>query len=225
MKAGFNLLDTKLIKHFAALAAIVILAAGCGDGGNESGATATAAAPGGSSLAISGTPPSQIMQGSALNFAPTVSNPDNLTLSFTASNLPGWASINSSTGRITGTPGPGNVGVYSNIRLTVSGGGQSVTTPAYSITVVATATGSALLSWVPPTQNTDGSPLTDLAGHKVYWGLSPSNLNNTVTLNGAGITSYVVNQLTPATWYFATTAFDVDGMESGFSNIASKTVM
>jgi hypothetical protein len=100
-----------------------------------------------------------------------------------------------------------------------------VTTPAYSISVVATAFGSALLSWQPPTENTDGSLLTDLAGYKVYWGQSPSNLANTVTLNGVGVTSYIVDQLTPATWYFATTAFDAEGLESSFSNVASKTVM
>jgi hypothetical protein len=30
--------------------------------------------------------------------------------------------------------------------------------------------GQATLSWDPPTTNVDGTPLTDLAGYKVYYG-------------------------------------------------------
>jgi hypothetical protein len=63
-----------------------------------------------------------------------------------------------------------------------------------------------------------------VAGYKVYWGQSPSNLNNSVEL-GAGTLTYVVGNLTPATWFFAATALDGAGMESDFSNIASKTIM
>lgn len=95
-----------------------------------------------------------------------------------------------------------------------------------AIVIVATGCAvarSASLSWLPPTQNTDGSPLTDLAGYKIYWGQSPSNLNNSVTLD-AGTTSYVVDELTRGTWYFSTTAVDADGLESSFSNISTITI-
>ena len=173
---------------------------------------------------MSGTPPSQVLIGQTYTFTPTVNNPSGAALTFTATNLPAWASINASTGQITGTPGAGDVGTYSNIRITVSGGGSSVTSPAYSVQVVGSATGSATLTWMPPTENTDGSPLQDLAGFKVYWGQSPSNLDNSTTINSVGITTYVIDQLTPATWYFATTALNSSGLESAFSNIASKTI-
>jgi len=83
---------------------------------------------------------------------------------------------------------------------------------------------SASLSWLAPTENTDGSPLTDLAGYKIYWGQSPSNLNNSVTVIDAGITSYVVDELTRGTWFFSVTAVDADGLESSFSNISAKTI-
>jgi len=34
-----------------------------------------------------------------------------------------------------------------------------------------------------------------------------------------------VDQLTPATWYFSVTAVNAVGVESGFSNVASKQVL
>ena len=114
--------------------------------------------------------------------------------------------------------------LYPNIVISVSDGTAQVALAAFSISVVATATGSALLSWNPPTQNADGSALTDLAGYRVYWGLTQNNLASSVTLGNPGLTSYVIDQLTPATWYFATTALNSQGVESGLSNIASKVV-
>lgn len=213
-------------------AAVVVLTAGCGDG-NDGESTAAAndasggsggGSGGGTALAISGKPPSQILQGTKLDFKPTVSNPNGVSLSFAVTNLPAWASIDSATGRITGTPSAADVGTYSGIKLTASGGGQSVTSPAYTIEVVATANGSATLTWLPPTEHTDGSPLTDLSAFRIYWGQSRLNLSNSVKIDG-GLTAYVVDQLTPSTWYFAVTALDSQGIESAFSAIASKTVL
>ena len=69
------------------------------------------------------------------------------------------------------------------------------------------ASGNATLSWEPPTQRTDGSPLTDLAGYRIAYGTAPDNLGEMVTLNNPGMTSYVVENLARGTWYFAMTAF------------------
>ena len=80
------------------------------------------------------------------------------------------------------------------------------------------------MSWLPPTQNTDGSPLTDLAGYKIYWGQSQRDYSNSVTLNNPGLASYIVEQLTSGRWYFATTSFNSHGVESAFSNEGSKTI-
>jgi hypothetical protein len=59
----------------------------------------------------------------------------------------------------------------------------------------------------------------------VYWGTSQGNYPNSVLLSNAGLTSYVVDQLTPATWYFAMTAVNASGIESQLSNMASKQVL
>lgn len=50
-----------------------------------------------------------------------------------------------------------------------------------------------LVSWTPPTQNTDGSPLTDLTSYRVEWGSCGPNgafgtLQSSITV-GATITS------------------------------------
>ena len=85
--------------------------------------------------------------------------------------------------------------------------------------------GSATLTWMPPTENTDGSPLTDLAGYVVYWGNAPGNYQNSVTLNNPGLTSYLVENLASGmTHYFSTTALNSTGLESNYSNVASKTI-
>ena len=164
------------------------------------------------------------MVGTPYSFQPTASDPDGNPLTFSISGQPAWASFSSTTGRLSGTPAAADVGTYSNIVISVSDGSTQVALPAFSITVVATSTGSATLSWTPPTQNTDGTALTDLAGYRVYWGTVQNNLANSVTLSNPGLTSYVVDQLTPATWYFATSALNSKGVESSRSNVASKVI-
>ena len=174
---------------------------------------------------ISGTPSGSGLADQAYSFTPQASDPDGDALSFSVQNLPVWASFDTATGRISGTPGTGDVGNYTSILILVSDGELSDTLGPFSINVTATATGTASLTWTAPTENTDGSPLTDLAGFRVYWGTVPGNYSNTVTLNGAGALSYVVENLVPGTtYYFATTAFNSSGLESGYSNEGSKTI-
>ncbi len=84
--------------------------------------------------------------------------------------------------------------------------------------------GSATLSWVPPTQNTDGSPLTDLEGYTVRYGTSMANMDQTVAIHGAGITTYLLRGLSPGTWYFTIDACTSMGACSERSNAVSKTL-
>jgi Fibronectin type III domain len=85
-------------------------------------------------------------------------------------------------------------------------------------------TGTASLSWSAPTENTDGTPITDLAGYHVYYGTNSSNLTQTVDIVGATVTSYVVRGLAAGTYYFAVSAYNGSGLESAKSNVASKTI-
>jgi hypothetical protein len=207
-----------------------ILLAACG-GEDEVGATASAGKTGGgtgsdvsSAPTISGDPPRSAMQDSQYSFTPAASDPDGDPLTFTVQGLPSWATFNASTGRISGTPGPGDLGSYAKIRLRVSDGKSTLALATFAIDVVATSTGAATVSWMPPTEKIDGSPLLDLAGYRIYWGRTEHSYTQSVTLDNPGLTSYVVEQLTAGTWYFAATALDAAGMESRFSNVASKTI-
>jgi len=173
---------------------------------------------------ISGTPPTTVLEGTTYRFQPTASDADGDALTFSIQNKPAWATFSAGTGLLQGTPGVGDVGTYANVTITVSDGQLSSSLPAFGIAVSAVATGSVTLTWSAPTQNTDGSPLLDLSGYKIYWGTASGSYENSVTLNNPGLTTYVVENLTGGTYYFAATAINSSGVESSLSNEASKAV-
>lgn len=173
---------------------------------------------------ISGTPSTDALQDSAYSFVPTASDADGDALTFTGVNIPGWADLNATTGELSGTPTAADVGTYSGIGIEVSDGAATAALGPFSVTVQAIALGSATVSWTAPTANTDGTALTDLAGYKVYWGTSQGNYSSSVIIANPGVTSYLVDNLVPDTYYFVATAFDLDGNESAFSNAGSKVI-
>ena len=174
---------------------------------------------------ISGSPTTAVTVGTGYSFTPTATDPDGDTLTFGIANLPAWASFDTATGRLSGTPAAQHVGTTTGIVITVDDGRQGTASlAAFSVTVQAVAVGSATLTWMPPTTNTDGSPLNNLAGYKVYWGTSLGNYPNSTTLSNPGLTSYVVTNLAPGTYYFVATAFNSSGVESSFSSAATKTI-
>ena len=173
---------------------------------------------------ISGTPSATATENMAYSFVPTASDADGDSLTFTISGQPGWANFSPATGAITGTPGTSDIGTYTGITITVTDGIASAQLGPFSIDVQAVVLGSATLTWLPPTQNSDGTPLTDLAGYKVLWGTQSGAYTYSATIMNPGITTYLVDQLVPATYYFAVTALNSSGVESTFSNEASKMV-
>jgi hypothetical protein len=100
------------------------------------------------------------------------------------------------------------------------------TAPAVASTVPAqtTTTGVATLDWMPPTQNSAGSILTNLAGYTVYYGTSPSNLTQSVKVTNPGLAAYTVTNLTSGIWYFAITSISADGVESTRTGTVSATI-
>jgi hypothetical protein len=87
------------------------------------------------------------------------------------------------------------------------------------------ATGNATLSWNAPSENSDGSALTDLGGFKIYYGGALTQLTNTITLTSPGLLTYVVAELPiGTTYYFAVTAVTTTGVESTRSDIVSATI-
>jgi len=88
-----------------------------------------------------------------------------------------------------------------------------------------TGSGSVQLSWQPPTENADGSTLTDLSGYNIYVGTTSNTYDYMeIQLDNPGLTAYVVDNLDPGTYYFAATAFNSSGVESALSGEVVRTV-
>lgn len=73
--------------------------------------------------------------------------------------------------------------------------------------------GSAILSW-------NANSESDLSGYKVYFGTSSRNYGTPTTVGN--VTTHTVSGLNTGTYYFAVTAFDTSGNESGFSSEVNK---
>jgi hypothetical protein len=173
---------------------------------------------------ISGTPATSVNAGSAYTFQPSGADADGDTLTYSIQNLPSWATFNSGTGQLSGTPQAAAAGVYSGIVISVTDTKDTVSLPAFAITVNAPANGSATLSWTPPSENTDGSTLSNLAGFRIQYGTSATALTQTVQISNPGVVTYVVTGLNSGNWYFAIRAYDSVGAESANSNVVSKTI-
>ena len=86
------------------------------------------------------------------------------------------------------------------------------------------ATGSVTLSWLPPTEKIDGTPLTNLAGYRIYWGPKRGHYTNSVTIDNPGLASFVIEQLAPARWYFVVAALTREAIEGERSDVVTQTV-
>jgi predicted phage tail protein len=80
------------------------------------------------------------------------------------------------------------------------------------------------LNWTPPKQNEDGSQLTDLAAYRILWSRDGSGFNDSVRIDNASVTRYVVENLTPGTYEFTATAINSAGVESRFSNSVTRVI-
>ena len=154
-------------------------------------------------------------------------DPESDTLRFTAVNLPTWASLDSTSGRISGTPGPTDEGVYESISITVADATHQVVTAPFSITVnpaLESGSGVASLQWEMPPSKVDGEPLDDLAGYRILYGRSSSDLDHSVVITDPATTSYQFSTLTSGVWYFAVVAVSSNGLEGPPTTVATKSI-
>ena len=101
-------------------------------------------------------------------------------------------------------------------------GGGVATTAETGNSTPGMGMGQATLSWAVPTTNVDGTPLTDLAGYKVYYGTTPGVYSSIVVGN---VTSHQIVGLTKGqNYYFTVTAYDMAGYESDFATVVSKLI-
>jgi hypothetical protein len=76
------------------------------------------------------------------------------------------------------------------------------------------------LSWAAPTENTDGSPLTDLQGYYIYVGDAPDSMIARYYTD-AQYSSIDLGYWDTITRYFAVSAVTVDGVESAVTGPVS----
>jgi hypothetical protein len=75
--------------------------------------------------------------------------------------------------------------------------------------------GDVVLQW-------DANTETDLAGYKVYYGSASGTYGSPVVIGK--VTTHTLSQLPAGTYYFAVTAYNTSGLESGFSNEVSAVI-
>jgi hypothetical protein len=219
---------------FIVLGSIVFggMLSGCG---GSSGGGSSAASTAGSSASttptttaqgpkIQGVAPTTATAGQPYTFQPQASGGTG-SISFTIANKPAWASFDAKSGALSGTPDASQVGLYSDIEIAATDGVSVNSLPAFNITVAPpSASQATTLSWVPPTQNTDGSSLGDLKGFKIHYGTASQSYTDTIDVNNPGLTTYVVQNLGAGTYYFTVTAYNSAGVESPLSAEVSTQV-
>jgi Putative Ig domain len=187
-------------------------------------ARGSASAPS-TALTLEGAPPPNAAVGARYSFQPTVS-PSSAGVKFAISGQPAWITFDTSTGALAGTPIAADEGTTGHIVVTASVGSSSSTslTP-FTIqvhpAVTVTPTVSAALSWIAPTENADGSPVTDLAGYRIYYGTNAADLTSKVDVSGAQSTTYVLKGLSNGRYFFAVVAFNSLGFDSGYSSLVN----
>lgn len=177
---------------------------------------------------ISGIPATSVLAGSSYNFQPTAADANRDRLRFSIANKPAWANFSGRTGRLSGTPGAGGVGTYSNIVIAVTDGKASASLPAFAIRVDATTvqTGSLTLSWKAPVTRADGTPLSlaDINGYRIHYGKSAGDYTSHVDLVDGTAQQVTLTDLPLGTYYLVMMTYDVTGLESGYSSEVTKKV-
>jgi hypothetical protein len=174
---------------------------------------------------ITGTGNSDALVGVSYDFQPTASDPDGDTLIFSATNLPPWASLDPSTGRVSGTPGENDRGIHEAITITVADAAHRVVSPTFSITVTGeVGAGVASLQWEAPATKVNGSPLDDLAGYRILYGRDSADLDQSVLIADPATTSHEFSSLTSGIWYFTVVAVNAGGLEGPATTLVTKSI-
>jgi len=175
---------------------------------------------------IQGQPASEALVGEPYSFQPAAADPDQDLVTFTIANKPTWASFDTAKGLLSGTPAAKDAGGYANIEIAATDGKIVTTLPAFTLTVSAAGSTSeaVTIAWAPPTENTDGTALTDLTGYKIHYGSESKSYAKSVALSNPSLTRFVLESLPAGKYFFALTAMNGAGHESPFSQEVAATL-
>ncbi|WP_417711751.1 Ig-like domain-containing protein, partial [Pseudoalteromonas ardens] len=176
---------------------------------------------------ITGTPGTSVNEDSAYSFTPVASDIDGDSLTFSIANKPDWATFDTSTGTLSGTPENGDVGTSSDIVISVSDGTVSVSLAAFSLTVVNTNDGpeisgtpatsvneDAAYSFTPSASDVDaGDVLTFSVSNKPSWAsfnTATGTLSGTPTDADVGTDTQIVITVSDGMAQQSLSAFDIE---------------
>ncbi len=162
----------------------------------------------------------------SLSASPTsIASGGSSTMTWSSTNATSCTASGGTSGALatSGSQTTGALSATTTYTLSCTGSGGSASHSA-TVTVTPAATGAVTLSWVPPTTNSNGTPVTPLTGYTIYYGKSASSLTQSIVVSGESTTSYTVTGIASGTWYFALDADASDGTQSALSNVASRTI-
>jgi len=79
------------------------------------------------------------------------------------------------------------------------------------------------VTWTPPSQNTDGTSLTNAASYRIDFGLDANALDRAATVSNGAATTATITGLSAGTYYFAVTAVNSGGVAGVRSSTVSRT--
>ncbi|MDR6982156.1 hypothetical protein J2X32_000764 [Rheinheimera pacifica] len=175
---------------------------------------------------ISGVPVTNINQDQAYSFVPTASDPDDDTLIFSITNKPTWASFDTATGALTGTPAKEHVGTTTGIVISVSDGEYNAALPAFNLTVVnvnetpvisgtpeTSVNEDETYSFVPTASDPDDDTLTFSITNKPTWAsfdTATGALTGTPAKEHVGITTGIVISVSDGEFTASLNAFNLE---------------
>ena len=178
---------------------------------------------------ISGSPATNAVQDDPYSFTPTASDVDGPSLTFSINTTPTWASFDTGTGALTGTPSNADVGnTTNNIVISVSDGiAADVSLTAFNLTVSNT-NDAPTISGTPATTVAEGSPysftptasdldvgdtLTFSITNQPTWAsfdTATGALTGTPTFTAVGTTTGIVISVSDNTATVSLPAFDLE---------------
>ncbi|WP_138543612.1 Ig-like domain-containing protein, partial [Pseudoalteromonas rubra] len=189
---------------------------------------------------LSGTPATEVNEDSAYSFTPTATDADADTLTFSVQNLPSWASFDTATGALTGTPDNDDVGAYQGIVISATDGTETVSLTAFDITVVNTndaptisgtpatsVSEDAAYSFTPTASDVDaGDSLTFSIANQPDWAsfdTQTGTLSGTPTNDNVGTFSDIVISVSDGTETVSLAAFSLTVTNTNDAPVISGT--
>ena len=175
-------------------------------------------------------PPAAVPAANLSVSASRIDKGQSATLSWSSTNAAGctasgaWGGSRNISGIVTVKPV-----VTSTYTLTCNGaGGSASASPSVTVTVnqPPPSAQNINISWVPPVEREDGTPITmaEIAGYRVYYGTSQGKYTNNVDIADRTTMQATLSNLTTGTYYIVMTTYDMDGRESVFSKVVTKSI-